>query len=864
MAHAVDYPVNDTTELTQAVTLSNTDGDPDTTLTLGQNITTPAGTVFDLATSPTSLFISASGFGLNLNGAGTAWDTGSNNYVGVEGSVGTFALTVSNGATLRVRNFMDWSQGGLRIEDTGSGLTVDGDMVFGRAGDVTVNLANGGTLTTGRSFVGEDSVNTLANNISVVVDGPGTTWTADTYLMTGGAANGASITVSNGALTQVINGGAVMGRNGTGSMLVTGAGSRFTSSGSLYLGEFILEQGHGTLTVRDGGRVSAPLVNLGVGNAGSSGALLVDTGGVVETRVLRRGVGSATVTFDNGTLRALASGTLIQGFVAGTFNLGAGGMVLDSNGFDVVSASTLSGVGGLSKQGGGTLTLSAANTYGGTTAVAQGTLRAGLANAFSPTSAHTVAVGTVLDTAGLDQTVASLDNAGTVSLLGGAPGSTLTVTGNYVGHNARLHMGTALGDSTSISDRLVIDGAGASASGTTTVQITNLGGLGAQTTGDGIEIVRAVNGATTTAQTTKDAFSLEGDHVDAGAFEYRLFAADANNAGESWFLRSRSLAAGPSTTAYRVEVPLFAALPEQLRTGNRVMLGNLHQRVGDAAASGRADRQTWARFIGADHTVRQSGDASPSSEGRLHGLQAGIDLWAPTATWRAGLYVGQLNGDMRVRGFASGIANLYVGSNKLRSQYLGAYATYHHESGLYVDTVLQGGRHRYSVSPLTATAGHGKGDSLLASVEAGRAFDIAPGWTLEPQLQLIHQRVNLDEARITGADVQQHTRGHWTVRAGLRVKGDMSTAAGLLRPYARWNLYRGSSGTDTTRFTGPAGFADVATNTGGVSSELAAGATLALSATTSLYGEIGKLWAHSGDARHSSGLNGSVGLRVSW
>ncbi|MCW5671911.1 MAG: autotransporter outer membrane beta-barrel domain-containing protein [Hydrogenophaga sp.] len=181
-----------------------------------------------------------------------------------------------------------------------------------------------------------------------------------------------------------------------------------------------------------------------------------------------------------------------------------------------------------------------------------------------------------------------------------------------------------------------------------------------------------------------------------------------------------------------------------------------------------------------------------------------------------------------------------------------------------MDTVLQGGRHRYGVSPLTASASHGKGDSLLASVEVGRGFQLASGWMLEPQLQVIHQRVDLDGVGMAGADVEQNTGSRWTLRAGLRVKGERSTSAGMLQPYARLNIYHSSRGWDMTRFTGPAGATDVATGTGGASAELAAGATLALSAATSVYGEIGTMRAASGNAQHSGGLNGTVGLRVRW
>ena len=90
---------------------------------------------------------------------------------------------------------------------------------------------------------------------------------------------------------------------------------------------------------------------------------------------------------------------------------------------------------------------------------------------------------------------------------------------------------------------------------------------------------------------------------------------------------------------YRAEVPLFAALPEQLRQGNLAMLGNLHQRIGDddmktaavspqgSAAAPVGERRAWGRVLSTGRTIQQGGTVSPHSEGRLSGLQAGTDLW---------------------------------------------------------------------------------------------------------------------------------------------------------------------------------------------------------------------------------------------
>ncbi len=603
--------------------------------------------------------------------------------------------------------------------------------------------------------------------------------------------------------------------------------------------------------------------------------------------------------------------------------------IVDTGPFTATLTGAITGPGDLSKIGSGTLVLAGANTYSGATAVTEGTLRAGAANTFSPVSAHSVAPGATLDLAGFSQSIAALTNAGTVSLIGNAPGTTLTVTGPYVGNAGLLRLGTSLGDSASVSDRLILSGPSAVVGGRTTVQVVNMGGLGALTTGSGIELVSALNGATTTAQSTKDAFALQGGHVDAGAYEYRLQPGDAAGAGENWYLRSASTIIPPVPPAppapppappapppappappapgeppappaspasvdpsplsqpipstapiqvptYRAEVPLFAALPEQLRQGNLAMLGSLHQRIGDddmktaaagaqttAAPSAIGERRAWGRVLSTGRTIQQGGTVSPHSEGRLTGLQAGTDLWT-NAQWRTGLYVGQLDGDMQVKGFARGIANLPVGSNDLRSQYLGGYATYTDTSGFYVDGVLQAGRHRYEVKPQTSLRTKGKASSLSASLELGQSFALGEGWQIQPQAQLVHQRLDQGDVDIAGARVRQDRDSTWLARVGVRVKGDIATSAGRLQPYARVNLYRASGGNDVTRFVNPAASTAIASSRGGTSTELAAGFTLGLSESTSLYGEVGKLWALGGDTRVKSSIDASVGIKVRW
>ncbi|ENQ4876345.1 autotransporter outer membrane beta-barrel domain-containing protein [Salmonella enterica] len=198
----------------------------------------------------------------------------------------------------------------------------------------------------------------------------------------------------------------------------------------------------------------------------------------------------------------------------------------------------------LIKRGAGTLTLGAQNTYSGDTDVQEGALwLAETATIGSAGSAQAVNIAANAAFGGHNATVnGHVNNLGNLyfvdtftvngdvvnssAMISGSdqPNNTLTIAGNYTGNDGHLYLNTQLGDDSSPTDKLIVTG---DTAGSTTLHITNVNGLGAQTV-NGIEVIE-VGG-----QSDGD-FRLYKGHVDINAWTYTL-----KQDGGDWYLRSES------------------------------------------------------------------------------------------------------------------------------------------------------------------------------------------------------------------------------------------------------------------------------------------------------------------------------------
>lgn len=841
-----------------AATLDNTQA-----LALANNIALNAGLTVQ-GSQDLTLNGNISGAGsLTKNGASTLTLNGANSYTGgTYVNSGTVALGA--GSSLAATGVVTVANGATFDLSAGQGAQVFGTLAG--AGNIKMGT---NTLLAGGSADGIFAGSVIGTG-TLVKQGSGTqtltgvnSYTGGTLVAGGTLRAGSATALVQGTGYQVLT-GAVLDLNGnsllasslSGGGTVALGGGRLTAdiaagSASTYMGIFV---GGGDLVKTGAGALAL------TGGSTFTGGVQLKQGSIALGHA--QGLGTGTLAMDDGTVISLiANGMTIANDLAMT---GTNDPVIDTGANTATWAGAITGDGFLTKQGTGVLTLtSAGNSYTGATDVAQGTLKAGAANTFSSASAHTVASGAVLDLAGYSQTVASLNNSGAVNLSGATPGAVLKVTGPYVGNNGKLGVSTALGADGSATDKLLLSGPSAIASGSTTVQITNAGGLGAQTGSQGIQVIATENGASL----QPGSFTLAGNHVDAGAYEYRLTQTTQGAALHS----TNTQNPGPGVTpapAYREEVPLLSSLPAQLRQADMAMLGDMRKRMGDDAAQGAIDQdpnhRAWARVLRTAPTITQQGTVNPESSGHLTGFQAGVDVYADR-NLKAGLYVGQLDGDMGVRGFSSGMERKYAGYNNLRGRYVGLYGTWQHDSGLYADAVIQGADYRSSLR--TADTGAGattKGHGWLASLEVGKPFDLGGSWQLEPQAQIIYRKLNLDDTTLSLAKVKNDADDDWTLRLGARVKGSYSIGGTVLQPFARVNLYKASNTTDVASFSAPAGTTDIRAKGGYTSTEFAVGAMLQLTKNTSLYGDVGKLWANSGDSRVKTGAQGSVGLKVLW
>src|SRR3954452_3172277 len=257
---------------------------------------------------------------VTVDGAGSAWTAAGDFYVGSGGN-GTLTVrtvgTLSNGGVAYI-GADSTSTGTATVDGAGSTWTSSSDLYVGSAGNGTLNILNGGRVTSGWGFVAADPGSTGA----VTVNGAGSGWTTAGDLYVGSSGSATLAILNGGAVSN--GGGSYLGvaPGSTGAATVDGAGSNWTISGNLG----IASQGSGTLTIRNGAAVSNVFGSLAI-QSGSTATVTVDGTGSTWTNSADLHVGYAgngTLTIRNGgSVSAATTFIAVQGGSVGTLNIGA-------------------------------------------------------------------------------------------------------------------------------------------------------------------------------------------------------------------------------------------------------------------------------------------------------------------------------------------------------------------------------------------------------------------------------------------------------------------------------------------------------------------------------------------------------------
>ena len=281
-----------------------------------------------------------------------------------------------------------------------------GTLEIDKAGTYANKFTLQGSVTTS-TIDAFGKAGTLSGIISDAVSGTAGSLTI-TDSVGGGAVTFSGVNTYTGATT--INAGTTLALAGTGSIATS---SSVNNSGVFDISA--TSSGASIISLSGSGAVTLGAQNLTLSAAnGTFSGVISGTGELIVTsgtQVLSGGNTYSGGTVINGGTLQVGDGTG-NGWIIG--NVSVGGTLAFDRADDVAFNGTVSGAGGLSQLGGGTLTLTAADTYTGATNVAAGVLALTGSGSIA-NSSHVTVTGT-LDISAVGASIKSLAGTGAVQL----------------------------------------------------------------------------------------------------------------------------------------------------------------------------------------------------------------------------------------------------------------------------------------------------------------------------------------------------------------------------------------------------------------------------------------------------------------
>ncbi|GAU80302.1 autotransporter domain-containing protein [Bosea sp. BIWAKO-01] len=766
--------------------------------------------------------------GLTKTGAGMLMLSGTSTYSGAT-TVSAGTLYINGAQALSAASNYAIASGALLNVNDGLGTVTAGSI----AGAGQIRIESGSTLETGATHASTSFTGMIYDAGSIRKVGTGTlTLTQENSYAGGTTIAGGAISISresnlgstsgaltlNGGVLQVtgttlteLNRAVVFGTAG-GGFDIADAGNSFTLSQSFSGTGAFSKAGAGTLLLKS--------------TQSYSGATTV-SGGTLRAGQVGSFSAASAFTVASGARLDLAGFSQSIGSLAGAgmVTLGAGTLTAGSDNSSTGFAGSITGSGGLTKAGAGTLTLSGASSYAGSTQVQAGKL---VVNG-SLASAVTLAGGTL----GGSGTVGAISVGGGATVAPGNSIGTLTVSGNVAFASGSIYQVEV--NAAGQSDRIVASGLATLAGGTVAV-LAETGNYAASTN---YTILTAAGGVSGQFANVTSNLAFLTPSLSYGATSVTLTMA-----------RNQT---GFATVALTRNQGLIANAAERLSAGNPVYDTLLSSTAAEARAgfdllSGEAHAQAVAVMIDESRLVRETilsrlrgplltapaGEVAAAYSADLPGRKGAVAMPAPLPQSRYAFWgeafggMGNSNADgnaasqSRRSGGALLGADMLVYDNPGSSLRLGLAGGYS-QSRFDLDARLSSGRLESGHAGLYAGARFGSlrldmgaayswsesdirrqvairgfgdvlhlqrpGSTAQAFAELGHGFAFQ-GFALEPFAQLALIRVSTDAGTEQGGAAalrlfsSEQTLGFSTL--GLRAEAQLGTAPLFARAMLGW------------------------------------------------------------------------------
>jgi len=227
--------------------------------------------------------------------------------------------------------------------------------------------------------------------------------------------------------------------------------------------------------------------------------------------------------------------------------------------------------------------------------------------------------------------------------------------------------------------------------------------------------------------------------------------------------------------------------------------------------------------------------------------------------------VGLIGGTSQIQGNSNGLFTTRAQSDpnsdtlNLQGQSLGAYWSLIGPQGWHVDLTASGGRVNGFTRNEQGVRQATEGSAMTLSVEGGFPIVLGDNWVVEPQAQLINQRITLDTPYAGSGNASSTDLSSWSGRVGAKLKGSYDINGLPVEPYVRTNLWH----TVNTGNTVTLDQVDkISSSRNSSTVELGLGLVARVTPTVSLY--VSADYSSDVDQNDLNGLIANLGVRMRW